>query len=216
MVQAIDIVGGTKDVKWQVCESLNPDLVILDREENTKDMAAACPFPWYATHITSVNEMGVQLHALAEVVQNNNLHALAEGWAGLSQSNAEVQPAWDQLPGLVEKIGSWDQNFTRIEYIIWKDPWMAISRNTFIGSVLQQVGFGSKVSHYETSYPELGDLVPDENTFYMFSTEPYPFARVVGELQGSGFNGALVDGEFYSWFGSRSYRLLKAYMEAVQ
>ena len=56
--------------------------------------------------------------------------------------------------------------------------------------------------------------LPDPDVFYLFSSEPFPFGRHVDALTEAGFNGVLVDGEFYSWFGTRSFRLLKQFMES--
>ena len=79
--------------------------------------------------------------------------------------------------------------------------------------LLQKVGLGDFLDAYEKPYPEISNEdLPREDTLYLFSSEPFPFERYVEELEGLGFNGVLVDGEFYSWFGSRSYRQLKAYL----
>lgn len=212
-VADIPSVGGTKQVNWEACAVLKPDLVVMDKEENTLSMAESCPFPWHATHITSIESVGNEFVQLADEIQNDRLQMLANAWQELNDYPSAAFEGWDRLPGLLQLIGNPD-GFKRIEYMIWRDPWMCISSQTFIGSMLGKIGLGQYLDAREKPYPELSDTdVPREDTAYLFSSEPFPFARYVEELESLGFNGALVDGEFYSWFGSRSYRQLKAYLQ---
>lgn len=212
-VSDIPVVGGTKEVNWDTCRGLAPDLVVMDREENTREMADACPFAWHATHVTSVDSVGDELAALAGRIDNHRLRELADGWRALAALPPATFSGWQALPGFRQPIGQQAIEADRIEYMIWRDPWMAISDQTFIGSMLGRVGLGNLLVHRRDPYPDLsGDDLPHDDTFYLFSSEPFPFERYVAELQTLGFNGALVDGEFYSWFGSRSYRLLKDFL----
>ncbi len=212
--EIVDIpsVGGTKEVNWDTCASLKPDLVVMDKEENTLPMAESCPFPWVATHITSIDNVGPELARLSETVGSDALSALAEGWQALAELPDTTFTSSAELPGFIRSIGD-VSSFERLEYMIWRDPWMAISTQTFIGSMLRKVGLGDFLQTRDTPYPTLGEgELPRDNTLYLFSSEPFPFERYVEELESLGFNGALVDGEFYSWFGSRSYRQLHAFL----
>ncbi len=214
-VGEIVAVGGTKQVNWQSIEALSPDLVIMDKEENTLEMAEACPYPLHATHVTSVDCVGDELAALAGVLGCEALTGHSENWRVLADRDALDFRGWDVVPGVIDKIGQKSTGFSRVEYMIWQDPWMAVSPDTFIGSVLTKVGLGRFLTAHETPYPTLGDEIqPDPDVFYLFSSEPFPFGRHVDALTAAGFNGVLVDGEFYSWFGTRSYRLLNHFMES--
>ena len=215
-VRNIPAVGGTKDITWDRVREVSPDLVVLDREENTREMADACPFPWIATHVTSIQTVPDAMSYLAGRVNSPALQDLASDWRKLSMLPPREFPGWSGLPGLLGTVGDIEKHFDRVEYMIWKDPWMAVSRNTFIGSMLSKVGLADMLADHEQPYPELNaQQMPDPNTFYLFSSEPYPFDRYVDELEDLGFTGVVVDGEFFSWFGSRSYRLLKQYMETA-
>lgn len=212
-VASIPVVGGTKEANWAKCAALKPDLILMDREENTLEMATSCPFHWFATHITSAALVGMELNKIAECVDNQGLSELAGEWDKLVAMPDLVCQHWKNIPGLIDKVGDPVLEGARVEYMIWQDPWMAISRNTFIGSMLSKVGLGGQLPEHARPYPTLEDeSLPRADTFYLFSSEPFPFERYVDDLTQRGFNGAIVDGEYYSWFGTRSYRRLKQTM----
>lgn len=87
---------------------------------------------------------------------------------------------------------------------------MRVSAETFIGSVLAHLGAGQFMIPSEKKYPEFRleefDL---EKTFFLFSSEPYPFHKKLEDLRALGVQGAIVDGESYSWFGLRSLEFLE-------
>ena len=212
-VAGIPVVGGTKEANWTRCAALSPDLILMDREENTLEMANSCPFPWMATHITSAAVVGMELRRVAESVNSQDMADLANAWDDLVAIPDLVCQHWKNIPGLLGKVGEPDLEGARVEYMIWQDPWMAISKKTFIGSVLNKVGLGEQLPEYARPYPTLEDEgLPRADTFYLFSSEPLPFDRYVDDLTQRGFNGAIVDGEYYSWFGTRSYKRLKQTM----
>ena len=207
------MVGGTKGVEWNRVLELSPDLVVMDKEENTREMADSCPLPWHATHVRSIQMVGEQLIGLAHRIESADLEALASNWRGLAARPARTFSGWGALPGVESKIGDTSVEFDKIEYMIWRDPWMSVGPDTFIGSVLKKIGLSKYMKTHSASYPELAGQLPEDGTFYLFSTEPYPFGRYLDELAESGFKGALVNGEFFSWFGVRSYRLLNEYLK---
>ena len=183
VVRRIPVVGGTKSVNWDRCHQLKPDLVVMDREENTLPMAESCPFPWHATHITSMGTVGDELQTLAGKLQNPKLEKQAADWQSLAAMPNLDFTGWDHLPGFMQAIGS-IQDVTRIQYMIWQDPWMTISRSTFIGSVLIKTGLGQLLPDYSKPYPDLtGSELPEAGTCYLFSSEPFPFARHIEGLE---------------------------------
>lgn len=217
-VKGIPIVGGTKQCDWQKVAALTPDLVVFDREENTREMAEACPHPWHATHVTSVANVGKELSGLARALACPALERQAEAWQSLAAAPALPEPRFDCLPGLMQMIAPPAPQSAiqpqRVEYLIWRNPWMAVGPQTFIGSVLAKTGFASLLPPHKAPYPRLQQQdLARPGTFYLFSSEPYPFARHLASLRRLGIQGALVDGEFFSWFGERARRLLAAYLD---
>lgn len=208
-VKDIAIVGGTKEVDWDKLAKTKPDLVVFDREENRKEMANECPYPWTATHVTSIDNVGTELKQLAARVKSLKLEKASLDWQILAHKSDKPFPGWHNIPGFLNTVNNPRGNYTKIEYIIWRKPWMAVSQTTFIASVLKKLGFASYLPTHESAYPALNDVtMSDEDTFFLFSSEPYPFNRQLTYLQEQGFNGAVVDGELYSWFGIRSFRYL--------
>ncbi|HCC45306.1 MAG TPA: Fe3+-siderophores ABC transporter protein [Gammaproteobacteria bacterium] len=209
-VRTIPIVGGTKSVDWQKVEDLRPDLVVMDREENTREMAEACPTAWLATHVTSLESVGRDLMLLGKQLGASQLEGLASNWLRIADIPDASFQGWASIPGIKQTIGESATGIEHLDYMIWRDPWMAVGPDTFIGSMLRKVGLGAFIKKYSDPYPQITNILPEPDTFYLFSTEPYPFKRHSEELAEQGFQGALIDGELYSWFGIRSYEMLEA------
>ncbi len=208
-VKTIEKVGGTKDINWERCKALKPDLVIFDREENLKEMADSCPFPWVAAHITSVNNISAELIKLSETLVNTALHDVAMRWRAVAQTQQQDTPI-NKIPGMLEW---WRKPKTQssLVYLIWRDPWMAIGEDTFIQSMLDQVGLQQARMEVGSKYPQvnLEDYDPAKTTL-LFSSEPFPFARQKEELIDLGYSCGLIDGELYSWYGVRSLKFLES------
>lgn len=224
-VKHVPRVGGTKGVDWERCRSLSPDLVIFDREENLKEMADECPFPWFATHINSIDAAGSEFLKLSEVLASEALRQHALEWSRVASQADLKEIDWQQVPGQLRKLagadplseGSGPQSFSRIEYVIWKSPWMAVGADTFIFSVLKKLGFADFLPDHTSQYPTLNEMdMTRTDTFYLFSSEPYRFLRYQTELEEAGVAGAIVDGELFSWFGVRSLRGIQSILPATK
>ena len=185
------IVGGTKNVRVDRVRGLAPDLVIANREENVReDVEAIAAFaPVWLTDIATVDDA---LEAIREIGAVTHRAPEADALAGaLAESFRQLEEG--------EPV--------RVLYLIWRDPWMAVGRDTFIADVLRRAGFVS-VTESETRYPALTDdqiraLAPEA---VLLSSEPYPFgAQHIGEIQAlmPEAQVLLVDGEAFSWYGPR-------------
>jgi len=218
-VKNITSVAGTKDINWDKVKKLKPDLVILDKEENTLEMAETCPYPYIALHITGVDNVGDELNKLALKIDSLALKQIAVRWSSLAQRPAKSWSSVESIPGILAFLPGSDKkplkSIKHIDYMIWKQPWMAIGPNTFIWSVLKILGFSEYLINREDKYPNLGEnLKPDDKTLYLFSSEPYPFERYQRQLAEEGFHGAIIDGECYSWYGLRSLRFLETQLSS--
>ncbi len=211
-VADIAVVGGTRDVDWPKVRAVEPDLLVLDRQENPHSIAEQSPVPWVATEVTSVESAGGELDRLGDRLKQPELSAMAERWRKVGARFAQVRPDpdWFELPGVVRWIRRPGSEVERFAYVIWKDPWKVVGSNTFVASMFEVLGYGSRMLRFQEHYPDvrLGDLDP-RRTLLLFATEPYPFAGCGDLLAGLPFASAVVDGECYSWFGLRALRFLE-------
>lgn len=209
----IPIIGGTKDWKWDAIKAQKPDYLILDKEENPKMMAEQSEIPYLATHIQSIQDMPASLRYLAENLKAPLLIKFAEEWNQVLKSPYESpELPKDEFLGICQWGRRPAETIKKVIYIIWKDPWMTISSDTFIGSMLAHRGLGKLIPKYGEKYLKI-DLQGETNkqsTLLLFSTEPFPFLKKQDGLAELGFPFAFIDGEKFSWFGIRSLRFLQA------
>jgi ABC-type Fe3+-hydroxamate transport system substrate-binding protein len=193
------LIGGTKNVKWQEILDLKPDLVIANKEENYKDIVnnLAANIPVYVTEVNHTDDALDMILKLGEV-----LNAEEKAIAYVSH----IQHLIASLPAIAEP--------KTCAYVIWKNPYMVAGGNTYIHSMLEMAGleniFGKQVRYPETSLEQLESLKPD---YILLSTEPYSFKPShVEELKGilPSSKIILVDGEVFSWFGTRMVSAFKA------
>lgn len=223
-VRNITVVGGTKDLNLEKLADLNPDLLILDKEENLPWMLDKSPCPVFVSHVTAVHEMPEELIRISALMPKQIADAvlqLAQRWTNILTFKREnhfinipdVVPAlldWVSMPQAIDSC-------TEFVYVIWRKPWMCVSRHTFVGSVIELLGGKIYQLPTDQKYPEfsLDALLsqPDKNLFFLFSSEPYPFHNKKQDLLPfveAGMRAAIVDGECYSWFGVRALKFLES------
>ncbi len=98
----------------------------------------------------------------------------------------------------------------RVAYLIWRKPYMVAAGGTFIHAMLEAAGFQNAFAG-QMRYPEvsLNDLRVAKADLIFLSSEPYPFAQKhIAELQAicPSARALVVDGEVFSWYGSRLLR----------
>ncbi|HEY0652195.1 MAG TPA: helical backbone metal receptor [Chryseosolibacter sp.] len=186
------IVGGTKNFQLDIIESLKPDLIIGNREENTRDLILELYRHKYAVWMSEIYTLEDALQMIDKI--------------GLLVNRA------DQANKLVAQIKHGFESLMKcpplkVLYLIWRKPWMAAGRDTFINSMLEKIGLENclpALSRYpELSNDELKALDPE---CVFLSSEPYPFKeKHIAELRLILPNARiqLVDGEMFSWYGSR-------------
>lgn len=208
--RAIPAVGGTKDLQLEELKALRPDIVVVDKEENLPWMAEEHGWSTVVTHASSVAAMPGELERLSRLLLNEKLEGLAGEWRGVLRKPFAPGRKVARLPGVLDWWRKPAGEPERALYMIWREPWMAVAGDTFVGSLLAHLGYGHLLPSFPKKYPEV-DLAhfDPSRTLLLFSSEPFPFARKKAELAALGFPCALVDGEAYSWFGLRSLRFLQ-------
>ncbi|MES2857003.1 MAG: helical backbone metal receptor [Bdellovibrionota bacterium] len=223
-IKGIKVVGGTKEFSTAM-NSLDCDFVLLDREENTLEMARAVEgagLKSFVTHVRSVNDLPIELSRMASAFGEPRLGDLALRWERTLNQRRADPPPWARLPGLKEWLnhvpsGVQDSSKAPIVYVIWKEPWMSVSSGTFIASVFDLLGF-SETRFWPQGqglYPKFAVEDLPEDAVMLFSSEPFPFEKKKADLLRSAsfskFPLAIVDGEVFSWFGVRSLEFLENY-----
>ena len=205
MVSSIPTVGGTKNPKIEEIVRLAPDFIVLDKEENKKEMAEALQaagIEILVSHVTGLESAAEFLDILAEKFASTVLGDFAAEYRLIITNQNQVSRE-NFFREIVLRSNS-GIDFTNLEYVIWKKPFMVIGKDTFIAEVFK-IG-GVELLRSE-KYPEVTD-VELKSKYCLFSSEPYPFEKEFSALGEQGFKGALVDGEKVSWYGVRNLKFL--------
>jgi hypothetical protein len=210
-VAAIPIVGGTKDVQWEQVRALKADCLLLDKEENPLWMAEQSPVNLAVTHIRCVEDVPLALQQLSTTFQSAQLLDLQQRWLKLP-SVPNGTKSLERIPGIRHWIRSPSVPPAQFLYVIWRKPWMVVSRQTFIGSMFRQLGYGDHQIDFAEPYPKV-DLsnYDSAEALLLFSTEPYDFARYQDQLskEFQKASMALIQGDAFSWFGTRALLFLE-------
>jgi ABC-type Fe3+-hydroxamate transport system substrate-binding protein len=186
-------VGGTKNLNLERISELKPDLIIANKEENTQAEIEALQkmFPVYTSDISNLSE---SINMITDIGKITNREK-----ESLNITN-KIQTAFNKLS---------QHKFApkRTLYLIWKNPYMSLNHNRFINDMMMRCGF-ENVIQTSTDYPEVSEreiqaLNPE---VILLSSEPFPFKEMhIKDLQAICPNAAitLVDGEYFSWYGSR-------------
>jgi iron complex transport system substrate-binding protein len=196
------IVGGTKTVKFDKIKALQPDVIICNKEENTKEivdeLAKICPV--WVTNIVSIED---NMQMIQDFGQLFNKRIEAQKWID------KISFAYQNFQQFIK-----DKPIKKAAYFIWANPYMVAGNQTFINELLQINHFRNIYANKENRYPEvaLKKIRLEGDPDYVFlSSEPFPFtdehAFEIGRCTHHAKT-VFVDGELFSWYGSR---LLKAF-----
>lgn len=185
------VVGGTKQIKLDVIDQLNPNLIIGNKEENRREDIEKLEekYPVWMSDISTLDDALEMIRLVGELTQTKEKASVL---------CTEIGTAFSNLTSQIGQLKS-----LKVLYLIWKNPYMAAGKNTFIDDLLLKIGFENIMT--ETRYPEV-DLQNIQPDVLFLSSEPYPFKNNdLVELQ-QFFPQTriyLVDGEYFSWYGSR-------------
>lgn len=193
------VVGGTKKVNLKKIRSLNPDIIICNKEENTQEMVAQLSTiaPVWISDVNSIEESIEMIEKLGKIFNVSDR-------ASEIISNIEITIE-DFQHFIINKP------VRKVFYLIWKDPFMAAGRDTFINSLLKINKFENVILEPESRYPEVEIENFEKADLVLLSTEPYPFTEnhVLKLQENINADVKLVDGEYFSWYGSRLQHAIK-------
>jgi ABC-type Fe3+-hydroxamate transport system substrate-binding protein len=221
VLRTVPKVGGTKDVNLAKLERLAPTHVLVNVDENRRETVDALatwaqPPQVIVTHpLDPEDNLALIDQLVAHFGALPGVHGRAAALTGtLAAELAQTRPE-GRAP-------------QRVLYLIWREPWMTVARDTYIARMLARVGWHTLPAvtggaSGAARYPALrGDepwLADVEHV--LLSSEPYRFdASHLAEAQRlcPNAHARLVDGEMLSWYGPRAVpglRYLRALADAV-
>lgn len=209
-VESVEKVGGTKNPKVQRIIELEPDLVLLNAEENRIEDARALQNAGIACHTSfprTVAETAAMVRSIGSAIDAS---------PGAERIALDIEARERRV-----RSAALGGETVRFAYLIWLEPIMVAAADTFVDALLGLAGgenvFASREQRYPTVTPaELAEANP---ATVLLSSEPFPFrdshAENLAEMTGlprERFR--LVDGELLSWHGSRTPRGID-YAESV-
>lgn len=199
-LKSIPKVGGTKDVDLAKLGALAPTHVVVNIDENRKETV---------DEIARLVPHVIVTHPLAPR-DNLDLYQLIGGVFGRDREASVLAERFERAYAETTAAAA---SFAPqgVVYLIWRNPWMTVSRGTYISRMLGLVNW---LTVPETSAERYPRIVLDRATLagvdvVLPSSEPYMFReRHVGELRATpGLEQktiSLIDGEMTSWYGSRA------------
>jgi ABC-type Fe3+-hydroxamate transport system substrate-binding protein len=207
-------VGGEKNPDLDLIRRLQPDLVIGNVEENRKadvEALAGSGIPVYVIFPRTVGEGAGLLRDLGAL--------LGEPAAGDALA-ARVEAALEEVAGL------WaGRRPVRVFCPIWKNPWMACNRDTYVHDVLVTCGGENITAEKPERYPRVTleevaaaapevILLPDEP--FRFGPKHIPLFRAFPAMPAVRAGRVYcIDGKWISWYGPRMAGALPALIRVI-
>jgi hypothetical protein len=209
-VRAVAKVGGTKDVKVDRLRELAPTHVIVNIDENRRDTVDE--IRRFVPHVI-----------VTHPCRPEDNFGLYEGLGEIFGRRAEAASLSADLRAALDALRAKAWPARRVLYAIWQDPWMTVSRDTYISQMLAQVNWStwpdaapqacvdgdcSRPNAAGERYPTFrwSDALVRDLDAVLLSTEPYRFTEDHADAleRQIGKPVLLVDGEMLSWYGSRA------------
>jgi ABC-type Fe3+-hydroxamate transport system substrate-binding protein len=205
-VDQVEIMGGTKNPRIDKIREAKPDLVIANREENRKEDVDNLQKD-LEVMVSDINTIEDALFTIHDIGNRCGAKKAAEELISAIRKEYHNAPDEPQLS---------------VAYMIWRDPWMSVGADTYIHSVLNHWNLKNVFSD-QTRYPKttLEDLSNKNPDIILLSSEPYPFKeKHIKQVETACPDSRvlLVDGEWFSWYGSRmlpSFRKLNSFRKAI-
>ncbi|WP_076262114.1 helical backbone metal receptor [Intrasporangium flavum] len=197
---AVQRVRGTKNPDLRAVAALSPDLVVANKEENRELDVRRLRDSGVAVWVTDVETVPGALDSLERLFLEG-LGVDAPGW---------LHAARDEWGGPVP------EPTLEVAVAIWRDPWMAVGRDTFTGDVVARLGWRNVLAGDPERYPhvDLGDLDREGRTV-LLPDEPYVFTPDDGPEAFAHARTALVSGRLLTWYGPSLVGARRALLDAV-
>lgn len=184
-------VGGTKKLDLHKIRELRPDLIIANKEENDQAQIEELmmEFPVWISDIKDID---------GAIDMINKIGAMVDKQLNAQVVSSEIRTTFRSISSSAQSL--------RIAYFIWKNPYMIAGTQTFINNILNYAGWQNAFQHERYPVVTEEDVIKAKPDIVFLSSEPYPFKeKHVAEFKRlcPGAQVKVVDGELFSWYGSR-------------
>jgi ABC-type Fe3+-hydroxamate transport system substrate-binding protein len=210
-------VGGTKNPDIAAIVALDPDVVVVDEEENRREDAEALEAAGVALHVTHVRRVAdvAPMLAALRVAVGLRPSARTDGdGAGRGKADVETADGGEADGGKADggkgaaggDVPAGGRPGRRVWVPIWRRPWMTINDDTYGGSVLEACGLVNVFGGHPDRYPTvtLDDVAARRPEAVLAPTEPYPWADRHRKLFADIAPMTIVDGKDLFWWGVRT------------
>jgi ABC-type Fe3+-hydroxamate transport system substrate-binding protein len=200
-VNNINVVGGTKTPNMGKIEALEPSLLVLDRDENPREV-----YEWALSKNIEV--------FVCEVHHPRDVPGMLIELGQIIGRISEAENISAHINSALDKCLTSSRRPVVLP-LIWHEPLMAVSPEKYAGGLIESIGFSVPlIEQGGTGYPVVTPkhIVEHHVEGLLLSSEPHDFARSEGEAicdeveAISGFRPwcQCVDGEDLTWMGSRT------------
>jgi len=190
-IHNVPIVGGTKNINHSIIRSINPDLIIANKEENRKEdvLNLAKEYPIWVSEIKTLQDSIEMIQQMGTLFNKQDQANSIQNETYLKTDTLSFKPS------------------KKAAYLIWQDPFMTVGADTYIHNMMNHLGFENVFASF-TRYPEVSadQILKANPDIILLSSEPFPFSEKHKDHYKTIFEGVeieIVDGEVFSWFGSR-------------
>ncbi|MHC4840934.1 MAG: ABC transporter substrate-binding protein [Planctomycetota bacterium] len=178
-VREIEKVGGTKDPNLERIIELAPQLVLVKKEENRRediDRLREAGLNVFVDQITTVEESLSFIHRIGQMFDLEADGLVSEGTRKLVQARERLRELNEQNQLRRNPRASVRP---RTAAFIWKDPWMVVAHDTYIGDLINELGglnlFAAGPERYQEVTPE--EVAALDPEVMLFPSEPYKFTE---------------------------------------
>ncbi|MFL5765559.1 MAG: ABC transporter substrate-binding protein [Bacteroidia bacterium] len=199
-------VGGTKKINFEKIHALQPDLIIGNKEENEREQIEELMKHynvWMSDIYTLKDALGM-IACMGPLLGKNE---------EATNLKLEIESRFHRF-----RQQATDSQQPKTAYFIWSNPYMVAGTGTFINEMLNICGFRNV---FETArYPEVTaeQIREADPELILLSSEPYPFRdkHIAGfKVICPDAKVIIVDGEMFSWYGSRLLRAPEYFRQLI-
>jgi ABC-type Fe3+-hydroxamate transport system substrate-binding protein len=195
------IVGGTKNVNFKKIKSLNPTIIIANKEENNKEDIELLSQDYFV-YVSNVYDF----ESCFTMIQNIGV---------IINSQSKANKLISDLQQEIKMFVPLNRSISAL-YAIWLEPFMVAGNDTFIHSTMKLLGLENCIA--QNRYPVINTdtLLMLKPQVLLLSSEPFPFKQKhINEFQKllPTSKILLVDGELFSWYGSQLLKTFSYFTE---